>query len=281
MHRRAVLAALAVTLALPLAAATTRTWPAGKPPWCRGDVPAAPKLGWLPVQVVPGPPGTPDEWVPTESLGRLAAALTQSMAAQPVPQPWVALEPLPAKGMPSVYLGCTLEPGLIGECDADLRTMELGVTGPSKAWRSAAVQLMQAQGLDGIVVPAVTVANHWLHQKNVKGTKEILLGDGHAQRVPWLTSLDTPVEVVQLTLMLIDRDGKVARSCAEGLLAVRTPFGASAAGLQKVTSPEDIDAVTSGARREDLPGAPRVTDAAVRALLQQLLGPARSAPREP
>jgi hypothetical protein len=43
-------------------------------------------------------------------------------------------------------------------------------------------------------------------------------------KFPWLTSLETPVAVLQLTGALVDQDGKAIRIGAEAFQAKRTPF---------------------------------------------------------
>lgn len=271
----------AIALAPGADARTTRAWTVRLPPWVKGEDASPARIGWLPVGLAPPPGSTPESWMPAGALERLAAELTRSFAASGVPEPWIALGPARAEGAPFAVVSCVREEGALAECDERRRETELSVTGPSKSWRASALALMNEHGLDALLVPSVALSETWLRQANLRGSKEIVLGTGHSRRVPWLTSLETPVEMVQVSVVLVDREGKVARSSVEGLLAVRTGLPASAAGLQKVVSPGDIDEVTDGLRREDLPGAPRVTDAAVRTLLAQVLGPGRAAPREP
>ena len=53
----------------------------------------------------------------------------------------------------------------------------------------------------------------------------------------WLTSLDDPVQVLQLTGVLVAPDGRVLRVGAEGVLARRTGMAASMAGAQERACP--------------------------------------------
>ncbi|HSL69113.1 MAG TPA: hypothetical protein VK864_02670, partial [Longimicrobiales bacterium] len=105
-------------------------------------------------------------------------------------------------------------------------------------------------------------------------SKEIELGTGYTMALPWLTSLDDPVTVLQLTGALIGRDGRALRIGAEGLIAHRTSFLLSALGAQRIISDEDVERVRS-ARREDLPGQPLVWQVALRRLVAGLTGQLR------
>ena len=79
------------------------------------------------------------------------------------------------------------------------------------------------------------------------------------------------MSVVQLTGALVDTTGRAIRIGAEGMLAHRTPFIASALGAQALISDEDIGRPRT-ARREDLPGRPLVWHIALRTLVGQLTG---------
>jgi len=96
--------------------------------------------------------------------------------------------------------------------------------------------------------------------------------------LPWLTSLETPVSVLQLTGALVGRDGRAVRIGAEGLLAKRTGLVASAFGLQALLSDEDVQQLRT-TRRDDLAGRPLVWQAALRSLVAELTGRAELAPR--
>jgi hypothetical protein len=89
--------------------------------------------------------------------------------------------------------------------------------------------------------------------------------------VPFLTSLDTPAQVLQLTGALIDRDGSAIRIGAEGLFARRTGVLVTSLGAQELLTDEDIERVRTG-RRDELPGRPLVWQAALRNLVAELTG---------
>ena len=69
-------------------------------------------------------------------------------------------------------------------------------------------------------------------QTGLRGNKEVEPGTGHVASLPWLTSLETPVSILQLAGALVDLDGRAVRIGAEAFLAMRTPFLVSAMRAQ-------------------------------------------------
>ena len=94
---------------------------------------------------------------------------------------------------------------------------------------------------------------------------------GYSVDVPWLTSLETPVSVLQVTGARVGRDGRAQRIGAEGLLARRTSLPISALGAQAMISDAEVEQART-ARREDLPGQPLVWQVALRELVRGLIG---------
>jgi hypothetical protein len=98
--------------------------------------------------------------------------------------------------------------------------------------------------------------------------KQLELGTASC-RTSWLTSLETPVSVLQLTGALVGKDGRAIRIGAEGLIAHRTSLLASAAGAQALITEEDVKRLNT-ARRDDLPGKPLVWQVSLRNLVAEL-----------
>ncbi len=251
---------------------TTAT-PVKQPPFYLGkpvSTPTTPAL--LPVRIAPAPGELPDDWVPLTAMNRLAEDIERWLGetglVRVLPDPAGSAKAFP----PAVYLGCEPDEMIPGECSEEPRQNVLISTSANREWRNALGGAVGGAGVDRVLVLRLDVAPHWIHQKNLKGTKEVRLGTGYAQRLPWLTSLDTPVYVLQLTGAVVDAEGKVLRSGAEGLLAVRTPFKASVLRAQKLISEEDVELLRTGMRRDDLPDAPAVWQAAARNLVTQLAG---------
>jgi hypothetical protein len=126
-------------------------------------------------------------------------------------------------------------------------------------------------GVGRALVLTLEVGQYLPRQTGLRGDKEVELGTGHVVRLPWLTSLETPVSVLQLTGALVSSDGRAIRIGAEGILARRTPLVASALGAQRLVSDEDVEQART-LRRDDLPGQPLAWQVALRHLVAQLTG---------
>lgn len=190
---------------------------------------------------------------------------------------------VPVAGMdrpPDVRFGCVTESGDPEDDCADRgdgalgrggQPMHLAVGRPSPEWIAGADSLMRTAGVEHVLMITLEVGQYWIRQRGLLGTKEVELGTDHVARLPWLTSLEESVAVVQLTGALVGRDGQAIRIGAEGLLAKRTPMAVSVLGAQSIVTDEDIHSLRE-TRREDLPDRPLVWQAAVQALVEQLTG---------
>ena len=110
---------------------------------------------------------------------------------------------------------------------------------------------------DEVLVITLELGQYWPRQKGLSLSKEVRLGTGYSASVPWLTSLEKPVAVVQLTGALVGRDGRAIRIGAEGLMAKRSNIVLSSIGGQMLISDEDIEKLRT-LRRDDLPGQLRL-----------------------
>lgn len=254
-------------------ATTTRTKPFARPPYYSGSPPRASTEVVRLAPVVRTTEHVPDGWIPLEALDRLATDLDAflsvgSGSSFSIPVLDVGSNP----EAPTIYFGCELD--AIGECDRDVRQNVLATTGGTGSWRDRVTGAMRATSAGHALVLEVRLAPQWIHQKNLSGKKEVRLGTGNMQRLPWLTSLDTPVWVLQLTGAVVDAEGKVVRSGAEGLWAVRTPFRASVVRSERLMKDEEVEFVRTELAREDLPGRPLAWQAATRDLIRGLLAAA-------
>jgi hypothetical protein len=173
---------------------------------------------------------------------------------------------------PDIQFGCIMD--ATGDCEdrAGARVrMRLAVTRPSAQWTAWAGAAADGAAVERFLALTLEVGSYWPRQRNLLGAKEVELGTGHVQRLPWLTSLDAPVSVLQLTGALMGRDGRAIRIGAEGLLARRTTLLAGAFGAQRLITDEDVEQLRT-IRREDLPGQPLVWQVALRELVRGLTG---------
>jgi len=176
---------------------------------------------------------------------------------------------------PNVYFGCELDASndCVERGDSVLgrrgTTMKLAVERPSPAWIQASRARLDSVGASHALVITLEVGQYWTRQSGIRGSKRVELGTAYVESLLWLTSLETPVTVLQVTGVLVDRDGKAVRVGAEGLIAVRTPLAASGLGAQALLRDADVQRAAS-LRHVDRPGQPLVWKAAVCALVNQL-----------
>ena len=181
---------------------------------------------------------------------------------------------------PDVRFGCLTDGGMPDDdCTVDdnsalgrgRQQMKLAVGRPSPEWTAGMRDAMGSAAVTRTLVITLEVGQMLLRQRGLAGSKELELGTGNTVRFPWLTSLETPVPVLQLTGALVDREGKAIRIGAEAFQAKRTPFIISSAGAQALLLDEDV-AEARTRRREDLPGQPVAWRVALRHLVTQLTG---------
>lgn len=194
--------------------------------------------------------------------------------------------PLPASGAavrgvpPDVRFGCVPEHGAPGnDCaprgDSALgrghQAMQLSVGRPSRDWVASVRPLLSGAGAGRVLVVTLEVGDYLVRQEGLAGTKMVELGTSHRVNLPWLTSLETPVSVLQVTAALVDSSGRALRIGAEGILARRTRLLVSAMGGQELLTEEDVRKAMV-ARRDDLPGRPLAWEVALRELVTRVTG---------
>jgi hypothetical protein len=181
---------------------------------------------------------------------------------------------------PDVRFGCAPALGIAGnDCghpeDNALRgnaqMMMLSVGRPSSEWIAWSQQIMNITGKSQLLVVTLEVGQYLIRQQNWRGSKAVELGTGNVAGLPWLSGLDKPVNVLQLTGALMDTEGKAIRIGAEGFLVKRTPVLASALGVQEMLTDDDVKLART-ATRDDLPGKPLAWQVALRELVTQLTG---------
>lgn len=246
-------------------------------PYYSGRPAAAGTVAWLPVTYQRGgaqPPSfDPAGGAPMQALLADMNRYLDSLLAGP------RLEvPSPAPGTPpDVRFACAMD--MAGDCLTEDdepatpaeqgRSMTLSVDRGSGGFSTWLGSALTDAGATHAVMLTIEMAPFWPRQTGLRGNKVVDLGTGHSQELPWLTALDDPIWVVELTGAMLDSTGRAVRIGAEGMFAKRTRFAISAIGGQESIGEADIAQVRS-LRREDLPGSPLVWQAALRALVEGL-----------
>ena len=163
---------------------------------------------------------------------------------------------------------CTTGDGVVGRDDI---VMHLAVGRPSSDWVASAAAALDSARTGSLLMIALEIGQYRVRQRGFLGDKVVELGTDYVVSIPWLTSLETPVLVLQLTGARIGRDGRAQRIGAEGILARRTSLPISAIGGQALISDAEVEQART-ARREDLQGRPLVWQVALRHLVRGLSG---------
>lgn len=283
MHRIGALLTLVVLSACATTGATFRSGVGDRflehPPYYAGQSPAAiqpaPKVVHFPVEFQRAASQSPS-FDPASGAGPRIAAFAAEMNAFLDSLGVAKVAAIVGDTPPNVYFGCDrdatndcVERGADSVLGRRGTTMRLAVERPSPAWIARARGAIDSAGASHALVLTLEVGQYWPRQSGWRGDKSVELGTGYVMSFPWLTSLETPVSVVQLTGALVDREGRGVRIGAEGILAQRTPLVASGMGAQRLISDEDVDRART-LRRADLPGQPLAWRVALCHLLTEL-----------
>jgi hypothetical protein len=247
--------------------------------------PAGSRIGLLPIAYQRGASQTPDFDPGAEAGSPMRALLDEMNAFLDSLDAGVRVTNATSAGAnrmiaPDVRFGCATE-SLMPDDDCRERgdsalgrqgqAMYLSIGRPSAEWKEWARDVMRADSLSRLLVITLEVGQYLPRQRGWRGTKEVELGTAHTVGLPWLTSLETPVSVLQFTGVIMDSTGRAQRIGAEGIYARRTRLGISALGAQELIGDEDIQRVREE-RRTELPGQPLAWRVALMQLVEGLTG---------
>jgi hypothetical protein len=268
----ATIALFAVFPGAQAAQAVTMRGEFSQPPYYDGKLKAEPRHAGHVTVAFRSEPSTID---PTPDNSPALATLLDSLRVEIDRQTRTTRLPLDVRlpGRPDIRFG--VRRGGMGpdgiplgltEIDArEPRRMTFEVEGPSKTWKRDVAAAMP-DSVSVVVSVQLGFDELWVRQKDWKGTKTIEIGTDRVVPVPWLTSLDDPVQVLLLTGAVSDRNGKVLRVGAEGLVARRTGMTASVVGVQEILTEEDLASVIEAPEGQD-----PVWRVAIRSLVANLL----------
>jgi len=250
-----------------------------RPPFYAGAAVAAgtARIAHFPIRYQRGAEQAPT-FEPAGGDGSPAAKLVAEMNAyldSLVPAARIAPKAAEPATPPDVRFGCPVD--VIGECEGEgeadgaNRRLDLSVARPTEQWIAWLGGTLDDASADHALLITLELGQYWPRQKGMSLSKEVRLGTDYSVGIPWLTSLEKPVAVVQLTAALVGRDGRAVRIGAEGLMAKRTNIALSAMGAQMLVTDDDLEKLRT-LRRDDLPGQPLVWQAALRTLVGQVTG---------
>lgn len=253
------------------------------PPYYAGKtVTAGATVGYFPITFQRGAT-QPEDFDPKSDTGSplalLVAEMNRYMDSLAVGKPLAENAKVPGTP-PNVEFGCIRSRSRF-DCDpldnqqplgrGETRNLRLAVGRPSDDWSQWAAEQMTGSAVPNALAITLEISDYYVRQTGLIGRKEVEMGTKYTISVPWLTGLDTPVNVLQLTGALMNPDGTAVRIGAEGLVARRTGMVVGALAAQRVITDDDV-AQLRNARRGDLPGQPLVWQVALRNLVAQLAG---------
>jgi len=148
--------------------------------------------------------------------------------------------------------------------------MIIHIEKPSKEWKTALAQSLTAVNGNYLLIMQLSFDDYPKADQGMFG-KKVVLGTDYEQGLNFLTAIDKPIEVLQLTGMLLDREGNILRAGSEGILAKDTPFSLQIFDIEKEIDKKAIDQLIQNERREDLPGQPLKWKVAIDNLLIKIL----------
>lgn len=178
---------------------------------------------------------------------------------------------LPISKAPDIYVGDASAfgaPSMPIDNDENPRPMVIYKSNPSNPWREKLSQVLATGEVDYVLFITVGFSDFYLRQK---GSKVLELGTSYTLKMNPFSDLDMPAEVFYVTGALLNKEGKIIRAGAEGIIAKKTGFFTSRFGFRDILSEEDLQKVLKEERREDLPGQPLKWKVALQNLVAQLL----------
>lgn len=203
-------------------------------------------------------------------IDALNRALGQSSCCQ-----FIASPDLPEIGAPLIYVGSVdgdyapAGTGIEQQDHAEYPPMILNTTKPSADWTSALTALAHANGARRVLIVQLAFAQYPKADKGFFG-KKVVLGTGYEEDIRFLSAIDKPVEVLQLTGMLLASDGTILRAGAEGIVGHDAPFIVQIFDAGQDIDTSAIEYLLEDDRRDDLPGRPLKWKAALDQLLKNL-----------
>jgi len=178
----------------------------------------------------------------------------------------------PVENGPDVIVGNSVLEDDESSEEQDDRVMIAQFTSGTQEWNEFLAENMLSKSIDYVLCIQLGFSEYLPRQTDWKGSKVLELGTGYSVQMKWLSDLNTPHEVLHLTGVLLDREGKAVSYGAEGIIYEKTDFGWSLFDIQENISDEKIQKLLEETRREDLPGSPLNWQAALQNLVAQLTG---------
>ncbi len=188
----------------------------------------------------------------------------------------IDLSDMPVKGQPYLFVGSseaeTAPDGaeLLRVESEKYPPMMIYADKPSRDWRRALSAELASADVDYVLLVWIGFTEYPKADRGFFG-KKVVLGTDHEHQIRFLSAEDEPVGVLQISGMLFDRDGKLLRAGAEGIIHEDTPFWAQSFGIEKTIDDRAVQQLLRNERRQDLAGRPLAWKVAAYHLMEQLM----------
>lgn len=177
-----------------------------------------------------------------------------------------------SKGAPNLFVGSAeseIAPPsadkLREEFDA-FPPMVLHVNKPSREWKQQLAQQVEQNQTEYVLLLWIGF-NQYPRARKGMFKKKVVLGIDYEPQIRFLSAEDKPVEVLQLSGMIINKKGEVIKAGSEAFLHEDSPFWVQVLEAGTLIKDSDIAAF----RREDLPGKPIAWQVALHHMLKELV----------
>ena len=129
---------------------------------------------------------------------------------------------LATEGAPMIYVGslagdlAPADSGIERQFYEEYPPMIMHTTRASDAWAAAAARIAHEVDAQYVLVIRLAFAQYPKSDQGYFG-KKVVLGSGYEQDVRVLSAVDKPIEVLQLTGMVVDTEGRILRAGGEGI----------------------------------------------------------------
>tara|TARA_R110000868_G_scaffold259361_5_gene517305 strand:- start:65764 stop:66648 length:885 start_codon:yes stop_codon:yes gene_type:complete len=239
---------------------------------------ASSTIGLLPITVQPSFDSFDEDYdSDNPKLIELTDSITAKIQRMPISLELISgYDLINSKNAPGIYVGSSegdkVPYGASVQMEEDevVPPMIIHMKKPKDEWKAQAANAALEYGTDYFLRIWVSFAEY---PKVDKGLikKQVLLGTNYSKEIRFLSDDLKPVEVLQISGYLADKNGNVLRAGAEGIIHNDTRVWLQMLDVKELIDDETVRRVLYSEQRDDLPGDPLTLDVAIKNLVAQLL----------
>lgn len=142
---------------------------------------------------------------------------------------------------------------------------------PSQQWRDSLKTQMHEKGANSAIFLMLGMSEYFMEEEFFHTSKMLSLGTGFRQPFEKVVLISQPIQVLHISGVLLDHNGRIVRAGAEGIYAWQTDSYNPNQILQPEITTELIEQISYDFRREELSFQPLAWQVALQNLIGQLL----------